>query len=724
MLWEVLITRVFSVVLFADLAHLALAVAMLGVTLGGVAVAVLPPPKDDDALARRVGRLLLAQAVASLLVTVAALWLPLTDEASPLVSWYERDRVRFSLLRLPAFLALVAVLPAPAVASGAAMASIFLRPARVARAYAADLGAAALAALLFVPLSRWIAPPDLSLLAVAVCAAAAAVLLPRRGVPLVLCGGALVGLAVATRAPLLPLRHAAGWAEAHVVRSAWTPTARLAIFSGPGGRGIDGDYLLLDNGSASLIVTEEAQVAELEGFVSRGLVYALHPTPGRVAILAAGAGPEAAVALRAGQEDILLVDLDAEMFEMARAHAPAPNPLRHPGVSTVAMDARAALRQAPEAFDIIQLVHPNLTTATGMLNSAWSPRLLYTREAIGVYLDRLSEDGTLSITAPELHELALSVHAALLERGVDAPAAHVYTAITPRHDQVLLVKPRPFTRDEAEAAAGWLSRHGVKPTVLPDRPAQAFTDDRPYTDSPAMLLGAPGPMGAVYRTMLWSLGVLMLVLGAVAALALRAWPSGLRLDRAAWRPLGLAGCLGYGYLAVEVVLIHRLVPLVGHPVYALTTVLVAMLAGSAAGSALAEGARPARLPAVLVSVAVLGGLTAAVLPPLGDALLWGSVTVRAVLVGAALLPLAVVAGMAMPLALRAVGQKRPSLAALMWAVNGWASVLAATGAVLVARFAGYRAAMLVALGAYLLAAILVGVTRRHDPDAAPERLLV
>ena len=710
MLWEVLITRVFSVVLFADLAHLALAVAMLGVTVGAAAVALLPAPAD---LHRRMGRLLLAQGLASVAVTALALLLPLTDESSALLSWYERDRVRFDLLAVHWFGLLVALLPAPAVASGALVATVFLRPAVVARAYAADLGAAAGAALLFVPLSRLVAPPDLSLLAALVCFLTAAALRPTRAPGALLSGLAAVALALAAARPVLPLRHAAGWAEVHVVTARWTPTARLAIFSGPAERGLDGDYLLLDNGSASLIATKPAQLKELTMFVSRGLVHALSAAPGRVAVLAAGAGPEVAVALQQGHREILAIDLDAEMFEMVRAHVPEPdrNPLLAPEVRVVAMDARAALQREGEPFDIIQLVHPNLTTATGLLNSAWSPRLLYTREAIGIYLDHLSAEGTLSITAPELLELRETVRSALAERGVAEPDTHIVAVATARRDQVLLVKPRPFTALEEERIGAWLDDHRLRRQELPGQAATVFTDDRPYADRLSDLLpgggGSGGALAYVYRTMLWSLGVLLAVLLGLSALALRRWPSGLRIDRPALAPLMLAVCLGYGYLAVEVVFIHRLVPLVGHPVYALTVALVAMLAGSGAGSALAGRLPTARLPLVLAAVPVAGLLTAAMLPPLGSAVLPLTLPARAALVGTVLLPLAAVMGMAMPLALRAVGEARPSLGALMWALNGWASVLAATLAVMIARFAGYPVSLAVALALYALGAVIV-----------------
>ena len=214
MLWEILLTRIFSVVLFADLAHLALAVAMLGITLGALWVALRPPPPDDGALRRRAGSLLLLQGLTTLLTAAAALWLPLTHDDARLLSWYERDRIHLDLLRLPTFSLLLLVLPLPAAASGALMGTLLQRPALVARAYAADLGAAALAALAVVPLCGLAAPPDLMLLAAATCMAGAAFAAPTaraRGLGAGLALACLLALGVSTQTPVLALRQAAGW---------------------------------------------------------------------------------------------------------------------------------------------------------------------------------------------------------------------------------------------------------------------------------------------------------------------------------------------------------------------------------------------------------------------------------------------------------------------------------------------------------------------------------
>lgn len=708
-LWELLISRVFAVVLFADLAHLALGVAMLGMTVGALAES-LSASRDDEALRPHLSRLLLGQAFTSMLTVAAALYFPVIEDGGTLTSFYARDPLRFELLDPAWFIALSLILTLPAAFSGALVAALFRRARGVAAAYAADLGAAGLAAALFLPASALLAAPDLALAAAAI-ASLGAIPLVRSRLAMASALAFLVALGVASQRPLLRVQHAAGWSERFVVAERWTPTTRLALFRGSSAHGAQGDYLLLDNGSASLIVREQAELDKLSRFPSRGLVHALH-APGRVAVLAAGAGPEAAVALAHGHTEVLAVDLDEAMFALVREQYGAEPLLAYsdPQVETLALDARAAMLRAPQHFDIIHLVWANFFGAAGRMNAAWTPQLLYTREAIGTYLDRLTADGTLSLSGPSVlitHSTAL---AALRERGAASPEAHTLL-VAGGDDEVLLVKPRPFRAEEREAASRWLAEVGRQSARRPPalQAPVVLSDDRPYPDSLRGLRTelAQQPDGAiptVYRTLVWGLGVSLACLGAmVGAVWIRQRPA----HSAA--PLLLALCLGYGYLAVQVVLVHQVVLYVGHPTLAFATVLGSMLLGSGMGGGLVARLPLERLRAALplapLAVALLAVLLQGAWGAVGEAVLLAPTGLRVAAVALSVGALGFLAGMPMPGALRLCTARQPRLGPLMWAFNGWASVLAATLAILLARLFGYEASLLVAVGAYLLAAL-------------------
>lgn len=706
LLWELLLSRVFAVVLFADLAHLALGAAMLGLTVGALATA-WSAPAETGALRRRVAWLLLAQGAAAVLTVVLALHLPLLETGGP-GTFYTRDPQRFELLNPIAFGALILTLPLPAAFGGALVAAVLRHPGHEAPGYAADLGASGLMAALFVPLCGWWAAPDLALVAAAVACAGALPLWPRAaGAPLL---AALVVSVIALQAPVLSVDRAAGWSERDVFAERWTGTARYSLARTAGGGVADGDWLLVDNGSASGVVTEGWQVDQLQGFPSRGLVHALHG-PGRVLVPAAGAGPEVAVALAQEHTDVVAVELDPGMFELLDEHYGDAHPYADPRVTAVALDGRAAALRDPAPFDIVHLVWANFFGAAGRIQAAWTPQLLYTQEAIDTWLDTLHPGGTLSMAGPSIGLLEATATAALRDRGVARPDRHLLTVRGA--DGVVLVKPRPFTAAERKTAQRWL-RDRTRPVRRGPAPKVALTDDKPYPDRLRDLFQSDrsGAIPIVYRAMVWGLGLSLAGLGLVVAGAFVG-----RTPKRVGSELGLAACLGYGYLALQVVLLHQVVLYVGHPTVAFATVLGAMLLGSGAGGLWVTRTPVAllgrRLRLGLLGVVVCGLAIVALARVGGPLLLLAPAPVRIGVVAALVGTLGVFAGLPMPAALRLRGGRHPQLTPLLWATNGWASVLAATAAVLLARLTGYTAALGIALAAYLLALV---VTRTWGRD--------
>ena len=69
-------------------------------------------------------------------------------------------------------------------------------------------------------------------------------------------------------------------------------------------------------------------------------------------------------------------------------------------------------------------------------------------------------------------------------------------------------------------------------------------------------------------------------------------------------------------------------------------------------------------------------------------------------------------GMPFPMGMRSLPDAGRPLVPWAWAINGWMSVVASLGTILVARMWGYTPGFLVALGAYVLAALLAGAMGR------------
>lgn len=745
-LFELLLTRLFGVVLFAQFAHLALALALLGISVGAIAQHLWPRLVPAEGLERRMAVITLLQGIATLLAVLATLWFPVTDQfAEPPSTYQERSTIKDDLLDPVWFAALLPVLAAPFALAGLGFAGVFSRcKQHIGRLYGADLIGGAAGAVAFLPLlAVWSAPDAVFVVSLGAAAAGAALAGPGRlrlGA-LALGLGSVAALSVGPlglggRSELLGVRYAAGYDERNITYTKWTPLTRVSVHEGD--RGV---HMLLDNTSASQVFRTAAEREELARQANRSLVYRLHAGEEgcRVAVLAASAGPEVSIAQALGWSQIDAIDIAGGVMQtVAERFADLPtNPYTQPGVRMVESDGRAAILHATAPYCIIQMVHANLWSSAGLVSNAWSPSLLETQEAWETYLDRLSPDGTISFgRGSETPAIARAAAAALRARGAAEPAQHmVYLTGA---NTVLLVKARPWTTEEVGRVRALARDYNkaelrLDPTVPPDKATSrallsgaVMTDDRPYLDDPGLIFDElraaartvgdeRAPLAAVYTSIVIQFGFALLAgLGFIGLPLLRRGETA-RLERAGVGVLYVAG-LGYGYLAVETVLIHELVLFVGHPTYAVTIVILAMLLMSGIGSELAgrvadrhpEGV-VLRLRLVLAGVIGLGLVQATVVPPLLTAVAQGlPLPWRLGLTGLALAPLGLLMGAPFPLALRALRADAAPLVPWAWAINGWMSVIASLATVTISRMYGYSAAFGVAMLAYLLALLTAG----------------
>ncbi len=729
--YELLLTRVFAVVLFADLAHVALSLAMVGLSAGALLWFRWPglvPVVAGPAIARWTA----AQALTTLVAMAALVSLPLVSpDATGVATWFQRAEHRFELMNWWTYAALVPLLALPPLCAGVAFAGATGRnPDRAGFLYGCDLTGGAVGALLFIPILTVAQGAD----AACFCAALATLGVLASGAGLLRLAP-VVGLGLAVLAvpfDLLPVRSTVAWSEADLVETRWTALARIALHR-QGGE----DTILLDNASASVVVRDEASLALAISNPARALVHGLFPPGARVAVLAAAAGPEVVIARRFGHTDVDAIDISADVFEFASRYYPpeVDNPYADSRTRRVVLDARAAVARADRPYDIIQLLNANLLSATGLLANAWSPSLLETREAFATWFAHLTPDGVLSmaVNLNTVHALPAAIDA-LGRRGVADPWACVQFDA---RANLLLARPRPWTPAETarlrEVSGGFQARSRLRfesgaslaRWALRLGETEVMTDDHPYPDGPETirnsLAGDDSPISQVYRTLIGQ-GVALLAVGGVVlgVPILSRRRAGLGGARHLAAALGVFACLGYGYLAVETGIIHAVVVYVGHPTYAVTTVVATLLLGSGLGS-LWVGGQPlatvrARLPWLLALVVVLGVAQAWITPQVLDRAL-GVLPLggRAAAVAVTLVPLAFVLGTPFVSVIRLVGPAAPAAVGWAWALNGWMSVIGGLATVLIARAYGHAAATGVGLAAYAIAALLAVRVVRNGP---------
>jgi hypothetical protein len=351
----------------------------------------------------------------------------------------------------------------------------------------------------------------------------------------------------------------------------------------------------------------------------------------------------------------------------------------------------------------------------------------------------------------EMLKALVTAVAALRRAGAARPREHVITVTaTNGLFTALLVKKTPFTAEEEARVARWAGanpyfavsaapRLGGPPSAYRmfldlDDPGRerAFVaaypfdirppeDDRPFFFRFSYwwhLFSRDPLVAATVPVMDYGLLLLLATTGLAAAacvyLPLRARAGhGLRA-RHAGRYAAYFAAIGLGFMAIEMALIQKFGLFLGHPNYALSVVLAALLLftglGSLASARLVRALGGQRFAAYALAGVVLAAHLL-VLPRLSALVGW-PFAARVAVVFALVLPIGVLLGTFFPAGLdRLKGSAQPFVP-WAWGVNGIFSVVAPILSVAVSMTWGISALLVAAVPVYLAAGLLL-------PDPPP-----
>jgi hypothetical protein len=459
----------------------------------------------------------------------------------------------------------------------------------------------------------------------------------------------------------------------------------------------------------------------------------------RILVLEPRGGLEMWVALAQNAEHVTAVEANPLIVAAAGDIYTAPR------VTAVLEDPRSFVRRTASRYDVVTLA---LTTPYRPIRSgaySLSEDYGYTVEAFRDYLHTLAPGGILVVTrwlqtppSESLRAFALAVTA--VEQIGGDPAQQIvafrgYTALT------LLVKTAPFTLAELGAIRHFAAECAFDMVYAPDIDAgevnhfnvlkepvyyQTFTgllmaEDRaawyaaypfdvtPPTDAHPFFghffkwsqvqqvwaeLGKTWqPFGGAGYFVLAA--VLLLAVGAAAVVILLPVVA-LRRGGSVGHRAGLTyfGLLGLGFMLVEVPLLQRFILFLGHPAYAMTTVLFAILFFSGIGSALSQ-----RISTRLALASLVGliGVYAVGLPWLFARTLALPLGARMLVAALALAPAGLLMGMPFPQGLRrlsALATRPAMLVPWAWGINGALSVVASVLAALLTLSFGFDVVLL------------------------------
>ena len=773
--FEVTLTRIFSVTLWYHFAYFVVSLALFGLGAGGFAAFFLRRPVVE----RFPGILTEAAALQFVSTVVCAV-----------VILNVRFSIGFSVRGLLHFLLAYLVCSLPFLCAGFILSAAFRNLGQeIPALYAVDLAGSAAGCVVFIAAISWVSGPAVLVLAAFLCLSALIGFsrCSRRRLP----RAAVAGLAVAALATvwalnatdLFRVKFAKYYDEralaSRILLEKWSPLARITVYDAPFFAadpsrpfmwGPSRTYRDLppvsqlwveQDASAGTPITrfrgDFSEVRHLR-FDITSLVHRVKPGA-RTFIVGAGGGRDILTALSFESPYVKACEINPVIVDAVR------NRFRGftgglydlPQVSVEVAEARSFIHRSHDRFGVVQISLTDSFAATAAGAFALAENSLYTVEAFTDYLGHLEDGGFLSVTRflffPRNQTLRVVTLArrALEESGAAEPWRHVAVVGTSRQQGVatVLVKKTPLSAEEMARIAGISRRLGWETLYLPGEPGdetfrraltareltdftrEYYYDVRPTTDDRPFffqmihfrnvldLMRGRAVSGQSFNYYAVSVLAGLLVISSGLTLVFYVLPllfsrGVARLPRA-WGLYFIL--LGLGFMFVEIPLIQKGSLYLGHPTYGLTVVLFSLLVFTGlgswwSGSFSSAGLRRA-LPRHLLRVAGLVLLLAVLMEIVMPATLGAPFIVRLALTVLFCGALGFLLGTPFPSGLRLLSDVRAEAIPWVWALNGAASVTGSIIAMAVAMAFGFRVTLLT--GAFVYAAASLALLARERP---------
>lgn len=153
---------------------------------------------------------------------------------------------------------------------------------------------------------------------------------------------------------------------------------------------------MVDLSESNTALDSEKFPPELRGLSQYDIPFLLHPNPQTCLIVGAGAGNDAAGAVRHGVKEITAVEIDPAIISIGRSLHPE-QPYSSPAVQVVNDDARSFFATTSKKFDVISFGLLDSHTTTAMTNARLD-HYVYTRESINRAKALLANGGILVLT--------------------------------------------------------------------------------------------------------------------------------------------------------------------------------------------------------------------------------------------------------------------------------------------------------------------------------------
>lgn len=648
LMFEILLTRIFSVTMWYHFAFMATSVAMFGMTLGAVLVYLFPQ--------------YFTQEKAKTQLAVSALLFALSIVISFLIHLNIPFNPELTIGGIASIALTYLVISIPFLFSGICICLALTKfPDRVSKLYAYDLAGAALGCIVLIYAIGITDGPTAVILVAALASIGAALFAyeanSKKLIQIALICAILLGsvtlintILVNQQSSLLRLTWVKGRYEAAPFYEKWNSFSRITVSEDrdpdhPFGWGfspvvpfkdkVEEKVLKIDASAATVLTKFDGNFQKL-GYLKYDLTNLVHylRKDAKVLAIGSGGGRDILSALLFNQKSVLGVEINHDIIDAVTKKFSdfTGNLDKNPKVKFVADEARSYIARTNDKFDIIQISLIDTWAATASGAFVLSENSLYTIEGWQVFLEHLTDKGILTVSRwyvgdspSEMYRLTALATASLQKIGIENPRDRMIIVRRMFGEQdgenmglgTMLVSKTPFSQQDLDTLQKVVQQMqfeiALSPKFAIDRNFETIangknldsfvakfplnisppTDDSPFFFNMLRFQDAFNPQ--FWYQEAWSsnlkavviLGTLLIVAIVLTSLFVIV-PLLLTTKTAVLKgtlPLSLFFAgIGLGFMLVEISQMQRLIVFLGHPTYGLSVVLFSILLSSGLGS--------------------------------------------------------------------------------------------------------------------------------------------
>ena len=763
LLFELSLTRVFSVTLWYHFGFLIISTALLGFGVSGVLLSVWKKFREEYPVDKTLGWLALCLSLS----VIICFWLLQQVPFDPFSLYADR----MQLLYMPLTYIIVSI---PFFFGGLALSFLFTRfPGSINRLYAFDLAGAALGCLAIVFTMSYFGGGGSVTFASAFAALAAILFFGNAYRNLTLLAGAILTLSIAVTFvsdKIIPLRitkNKFGWGEKSSLTK-WNTFSRIDLY-------VDSSAIAPDKKSATIAIDLGTAATGLDFDMKPNVQTTLQRFPGdslyesclayldkknpSILIIGSGCGTQVLDGLHHGAKQITAVEINPIINKLVTENEYWADLLKQPNVILVTDEGRNYVRSSKGSYDAIISSHTisNAAISSGALSL--SENYVLTKEAFEDYYQHLSDSGIIYFTRPQFQipRLFSTGREVLEENGVmDAPAHFFAYAYKPgarlkgRQSFVafFVMSKKPFSKELLGKMEEFLNLPGsdklvtlydplrpdknIYDTILGTADLKALYKKYPFEIKPATDNEPFFNHHTRWSSLSWQSFRDIFSQGGMARLALEDKPiaevsliilllqvvviSAILIFLPLWKSASIGmpaknifpylvyfSGLGAGFIMIELVMIQLFSLLLGEPVYTFAIVLAALLLFTGLGAYLSgrynNASRVLRNAILVLSVLLL--IASFLLPSLLRQATALPMAGRVILSIILIMPLGIFLGMPFPSGIRLVSKEAPALIPWAWGVNGFFTVIGSVVALMLSMMIGFQAVLWIAIGIYL-----------------------